>query len=113
MYLPEIIIIFRIWQCFSKRSIFQNEVHQACHQTRLRLLQHVSCEVWERRILGHLFDSGGAVVTKEVVAAVHAEACVHVLNDQMILGSEKIQFDLSTYLEVRQIIYSLTWLSVR
>ena len=49
----------------------------------------VSCEVWERRILGHLFDSGGAVVTKEVVAAVHAEACVHVLNDQMILGSEE------------------------
>ena len=118
--LPKIIIIFRIWQCLSKRSIFQNEVHQARHQPRLRLLQCASCEVWDGRILGHLFNSRGAVVTKEVVAAVHTEEGVHVFNDQTILGSEETirnnYIDLdniqTNYLcKITQLSTNLTWLS--
>ena len=118
--LPEIIIIFRIWQCLSKRSIFQNEVHQARPQPRLCLLQCASCEVWDGRILGHLLNSRGAVVTKEVVAAVHTEEGVHVFNDQTILGSEETirnnYIDLDNtqtnfLCKITQLSTSLTWLS--
>ena len=77
-------------------------------------------ELFEALILGHLFNSRGAVVTKEVVAAVHTEEGVHVFNDQTILGSEETirnnYIDLDNtqtnfLCKITQLSTNLTWLS--